>query len=134
MAQVLGITVAITGRPWEGGPWGYEKTERFPAVLTDELRQCYPDVEFIKVYDASILASEGDGVHVGIELDGDENLRGGTVAYATAMQSDERLAVRDAVTALARSLWTENQWISGDEMESIMSERLLAMIDQPYDA
>lgn len=131
MAQVLGITVEIKGRPWEGGPWGYEKIERFPAVLTDELRQSYPDVGFIRVRDAGGMDDSDGSADVHVELEGDEDLRGGTVAYATAMQADERLAVRNAVVALARSLWVENQWIGGDEMEAIMSDRLLAMIDQP---
>lgn len=131
MTQLLGITVAIIGRPWEGGPWGYEKTERFPAALADELRQCYPGVGFIRVRDSGGMEDPDGHVQVDVDLEGDEDLRGGTVAYAIAMQSDERVAIREAVTALARSLWIENQWISEGEMETIMSARLLAMIDEP---
>jgi hypothetical protein len=131
MTQVLGITIEITGRPFEGGPWGYEKIERFPAVLTDELRQCYPTVTYVRVRDAGGMEDADGFADVHIEMDGDENISGTSVAWANAMQSDERIVVRDAVTALAHSLWTENQWLSGAEMESIMSARLLAMIDEP---
>lgn len=131
MTQVLGIAIGIAGRPWEGGPWGYEKSERYSAVLTDELRSCYPGVEHISVRDTGGMDDPAGCIRVAVDLEGDEDLRGGTVAFAEAMQSDERVAVRDSVTALARSLWIENQWLGEAEMSIVMTDRMLAMIDQP---